>query len=115
MDRDDPGTPTNVHVTRLAEVRRLLEDVDGREHLAMAASVGSNRCFRWASLGPDSGLTEAQEDFVDYWSPERVLAECRTRRELICTLDEWALTAASASDLLLVDRLLVLLRPGAEP
>lgn len=86
------------HAKRRVVVQRLLEDLSRREALAFAASTPLDHRFGWASLGPDSGLTEDQEDFVDYWTPELVLAECRAKRELICALDEWALTAESHSD-----------------
>jgi hypothetical protein len=108
MHGDDPDQATGVeiHAKRRVVVQRLLEDLSRREVLALAASVPMK--FRWASLGPDSGLTEDQEDFVDYWAPELVLAECRATRELICALDEWALTAASPADQEFVSYLLSL-------
>jgi len=92
----------------LVEVRRLLEELDRRESLARSATSDGPRPFPWASLGPESGLTEPEEDFVDYWSPELVVDECRMQRELICALDEWALTA-DESDQRFVDCLLRLL------
>ena len=85
----------DIHAERSAQVRDLLEALSRREVLALAAATPLSNRFRWASLGPGAGLTEAQEDFVDYWSPTRVLTECQAKRELICALDEWALTAAT--------------------
>jgi hypothetical protein len=108
MHGNDPDQ-VQMHAKRLVVVQRLLDDVSIREVLALGASVPLNHGFRWASLAPDSGLTEVQEDFVDYWTPELVLAECRSRRELICALDEWALTAESEGDQSLVDYLLSLM------
>jgi hypothetical protein len=104
-----PGAGVQVHAERLTVVRRLLEEVSRREVLALSAAAHTATHFPWASLGPDSGLTAVQEDFVDYWTPELVLAECRSKRELICALDEWALTAASAKDHDFVSRLLALM------
>jgi hypothetical protein len=99
----------STHPGRLALVRELLKDLARREELALAASAPTSHRFRWASLGPDSGLTEDQENFVD-WTPTLVLHECRTKRELICALDEWALTAESSNAQELVSRLLTLMR-----
>jgi len=96
----------DIHAERSAQVRGLLEALSRREVLALAATTPLASRFRWASLGPDAGLTEAQEDFVDYWSPTRVLAECQAKRELICALDEWALTTESPNAQEFVGRLL---------
>lgn len=115
MYRDDsqPKVDVHVHAERLIEVRRLLEELSRRETLALSASSERNR-FRWASTGPDSGLTEAQEDFVEYWTPELVLAECRAKRELVCALDEWALAAKSEHDQHFAARLLRLMVVGSD-
>ena len=75
-----------------------------REVLALAASQPSNH-FPWASLGPGAGLNEEQEAFVDYWSPGRVLHQCRAKPELIGALDEWALTTESPNAQEFVGRL----------
>jgi len=97
MHRSDPDQEAGVqsHAKRLAVVQRRLDDLSRRETLARGASVPLDHGFRWASRGPDAALTEDQEDFVDYWTPQRVLAECRAKRELICALDECALTTES--------------------
>lgn len=108
MDGVDPPPSKNVHADRLVEVRRQLQELDHRELLALSATSNGPRPFPWASLGPEAGLTEAEEDFVDYWSPELVVDECRMRRALICALDEWALTADEA-DQRFVDSLLQLM------
>lgn len=111
MIEQNPALRANVdiHGERLALVRQLLEELSRREVHALAASAPPSNHFRWASLGPGAGLTEDQEDFVDYWSPSRVLNECRAQRELICALDEWALTAESPNAQELVTRLLTLM------
>ena len=98
------GVPT--HTERLSQVRELLAELSRREVLALAASTPPSNRFGWANLGPDSGLTEDQENFVDYWSPTLVLNECRAQRELICALDEWALTTESPNAQEFVSRLL---------
>lgn len=114
MPGEDPDevSAEQSHAKRQVVVQRLLEDLSRREALAFAASTPFGHRFGWASLGPDSGLTEDQEDFVDYWTPELVLAECRAKRELICALDEWALTAASHRDQELAICLLSLMIDG---
>lgn len=94
------------HPERLTLIRKLLEELSHREVLALAASAHPSNHFQWASLGPGAGLTEDQEDFVDYWTPTLVLNECRTKRELICALDEWALTTESPNAQAFVSRIL---------
>lgn len=109
MLQQKPTVRADVHTERLALVRQPLEQLSHQEVLALAASAPASNHFRWASLGPGAGLTENQEDFVDYWSPSRVLNECRAKRELICALDEWALTTESPNAQELVTRLLTAL------
>lgn len=109
MIQQNPTLRTNVHTERLALVRQLLDDLSHREVLALAASTPPSNHFPWASLGPGAGLTEDQEDFVDYWSPSRVLKDCRAQRELIGALDEWALTSESPDAQALVSRFLTAL------
>jgi hypothetical protein len=98
------GIPT--HAERLSLIRKLLEELSQREVLALAASAHPSNHFQWASLGPGAGLTEDQENFVDYWTPTLVLDDCRTKRELICALDEWALTTESRNAQAFVSRIL---------
>lgn len=40
-----------------------------RKAAAIAAAPTIQRRFGWAHLPSDSGLTEAQEDVIDYWNP----------------------------------------------
>jgi hypothetical protein len=68
-DNPDEASAEQSHAKRRVAVQRLLEDLSCREVVAFVASVPLDHRFRWASLGPDSGLTEDQEDFVDYWTP----------------------------------------------
>lgn len=87
----------DIPTERSARVRHLLEVLSGQEVMALAASTPLSNRFRWASLGPEAGLTEDQEDFVDYWSPTRVLRACQAKRELIAALDEWAVTTEATN------------------
>ena len=45
----------------------------------------------------DTGLTQAQETFVEAWSPERVLDTSRTKLQLI--LQHWTRTHRDDADL----------------
>jgi len=76
-------------VARAERVRRLLAEIDRREAMARAATSSVERHFGWSNLAPGSGLTEAQEDFVDYWAPQRVLEECEAKRRLIGAIADW--------------------------
>ena len=51
--------------------------------MAAAAEPLTPRNLGWAALPSESGLTEAQEDFIDYWSPQRVIDDCQAKRVLI--------------------------------
>jgi hypothetical protein len=53
------------------------------EKAAVAAKPTSSRHRGWVALPSDSGLTEEQEDFIDYWSPQRVLDDCQAKRRLL--------------------------------
>jgi hypothetical protein len=44
--------------------------------MAAAAQPSEVHHFGWAGLSSESGLTEAQEDLVDHWSPQRVIDDC---------------------------------------
>jgi hypothetical protein len=105
----DPQANVNIHTERLDLVRKLLDKLSHREVLALAASAAPAKHFSWASLGPGAGLTEDQEDFIDYWSPSRVLKECQAQRELIGALDDWALMTESPKAHELVSRFLTAL------
>lgn len=75
---EDPrlGSPIALSDLIDAELRRL-------ESAADAARPTSSRHRGWVALPSDSGLTEEQEDFIDYWSPQRVLDDCQAKRRLI--------------------------------
>lgn len=89
-----------------ARIRNLLHELDEREALATAALPTKSDSLGWANLGPDSGLTESQEDFVDYWTPQRIIDECLAKRELISALQQWARTTGRADDQRFIDHLL---------
>jgi len=99
------ATPTVVQVVVDSRLGMMLN-----QQAPPAPVIDGPRWLEPWAVGPGCGLlTEAQEDFVDYWTPELMLAECRSRRELICALDEWALTAESEGDQRLVDYLFSLM------
>ena len=87
MYGDNPPIRPTSHgrqdMNRNSRVRRLLTELDRREAMAVAALPSTERHFGWANLPTDSGLTEPQEDFIDYWAPQRVIDECRSKRALI--------------------------------
>ena len=74
---------------REVRIRRLRGELDRREAMARAAKPSADRHFGWSNLAPGSGLTEAQEDFVDYWAPQRILEECEAKRQLIGAIADW--------------------------
>ena len=47
----------------------------------------------------DTGLTDAQETFVEAWSSERVLEVSRTMRQLMLILQHWTRTHRDDTDL----------------
>lgn len=78
-------------------------ELDRLEKAAADAQPTSSRHRGWVSIPSDSGLTDEQEDFIDYWSPQRVLDDCQAKRRLLA----WAssegrsdhLTASDESEL----------------
>lgn len=90
MYGDNPTTPLATKALLMEEratrVRCLLNDLDRLEAMATAAQPSEMHYFGWSNLASDSGLTGEQEDFVDYWSPERVIEDCRAKRELVAAI-----------------------------
>lgn len=82
-----------------SQLTKLATHLDGLESLARAALPQAERVYNWAPFSLDTGLTPAQEDFVDRWSPEDVLNYCRSQRELVKVLQSWLLTHAGPADL----------------
>jgi hypothetical protein len=72
-----------------SQVRALLLRISDAEQQATAAHQDAERVFSWPSWSMDTGLTEAQERFVEAWSPRRVLDSCRRQRRLIHELQGW--------------------------
>ena len=70
-------------------------ELDCLEKAAAAAMPTSSRYRGWVAIPSDSGLTEEQEDFIDYWSPQRVLDDCHAKRRLLA----WASNAKRANQL----------------
>lgn len=58
-------------------------ELDRLEKAAADAQPTSSRHRGWVSIPSDSGLTEEQEDFIDYWSPQRILDDCQAKRRLL--------------------------------
>ena len=77
-------------------MQRLLDELDTQEAMAWAAMPAAKRVFGWASLTSESGLTQTQEDFVDYWSPQRVIDQCRATRNAIGVVWNWYSVLAAA-------------------
>jgi hypothetical protein len=84
----------------------MLEELDRVGAMASAAMPTKDRSSGWADLGTDSEVTDAQSDFIDYWTPELVLQESQAKRDLILTLDEWARTEPGQPEQRLVNRIL---------
>ena len=94
MYGDNPPIPTTTSaqqaVHRAARIQGLLAELDRRESMAVAALQSTEHHFGRSNLQTDSGLSEPQEDFVDYWAPQRVIDECRARRDLISAVLIWS-------------------------
>jgi hypothetical protein len=96
MYGDNPPIPTTTPAQRAmhraTRIQGLLAELDRRESMAVAALPSTEHHFGSSHLQTDSGLTEPQEDFVDYWAPQRVIDECRVRRDLISAVLIWSET-----------------------
>jgi hypothetical protein len=75
-----------------AEVDRFLDRLSEIEAAARAALPQIERPNAWAPWSMDTGLSRAQEDFVDAWSPQRVLDHCQAQRRLALLLQTCART-----------------------
>jgi hypothetical protein len=75
-----------------AEVSDLLTRIVAQEQVAGAAQSDLEEHFGWPSWSMDTGLTPAQEKFVEHWSPHQVLADARLLRELVGVLQRWRST-----------------------
>ncbi len=82
--------PTPRSDDRYVRVQSLLDAIDSREALAIASLPKTRNSLGWADIAPDSGLSEAQELFIDYWSPRRVIEQCHAERSAITVAWQWA-------------------------
>jgi hypothetical protein len=74
------------------EVRDLLARITQRERLARAAWPDVEQIYAWPSWSLDTGLSTAQEEFVEAWSPQQVLELCRSTRQLLLLVQAWTKT-----------------------
>jgi hypothetical protein len=81
------------------QVRAVLVQIDAQEQQARAAQPDVDRLPGWPSWSMDTGLTEAQERFVEAWSPQRVLHASRSVRQLVLILQHWIRTHRDEADL----------------
>ena len=80
------------------QIAQLHRHLAGLETVARAAQPGTRHFFGWASFSQDTGLTDAQEDFVGQWAPQDVLNQCHALREVIQLLHTWLLTHPATGD-----------------
>jgi hypothetical protein len=78
--------------TEQAGVRDLLARLAQQERLADDAQSDLDEYFGWPSWSMDTGLTPAQEKFVEHWSPQRVLDDLGSVRRLVDVLERWTST-----------------------
>jgi hypothetical protein len=64
-------------------VHNLLVRISHQERLARAARPDVEQIYEWPSWSLDTGLSTAQEEFVEAWSPQEVLDLCRSTRQLL--------------------------------
>jgi hypothetical protein len=84
-----------------AVVDRLLAQLCETEAAARAATPQVDRLNAWAPWSMDTGLSRAQEDFVDARSPQQALDHCRAQRQLALLLQGWAKTGVVDTGLVL--------------
>lgn len=81
------------------QVRVLLARIEGQEDQARAAQPDDGRVLSWPPWSMDTGLSEAQELFVETWSPQQVLQDCRSVRQLVLVLQRSLRTHRDDADL----------------
>jgi hypothetical protein len=82
-----------------AQVRDLLVRLTAQEHAAEEAQPRPGDFFGWPAWSMDTGLSRAQEKFVEHWSPQRVLDDSRSVRQLVGALQRWSSTPDRDVDL----------------
>jgi hypothetical protein len=70
------------------QIHRLLDRIAEQERLAEDAQSDLEDFFGWPSWSMDTGLSAAQERFVEHWSPQRVLDDFRAVRRLVRVLQQ---------------------------
>jgi hypothetical protein len=75
---------------RADRIQGSLNALERLEAMAAAAQPSEVHHFGWAGLSSKSGLTEAQEDLLDHWSPQRVIDDCHAKRALLVAAQTWA-------------------------
>jgi hypothetical protein len=69
-----------------AQIRDLLARIAAQDRLAKDALPCSTNFFVWPAWSLDTGLTPAQEKFVEHCSPQRILNDSRSLRRLVDSL-----------------------------
>jgi hypothetical protein len=82
-----------------SQVREMLARIVQVERLARAAQPDIEQIYAWPSWSLDTGLSTAQEQFVEAWSPRRVLDVCRSTRQLLLLVQAWTRTHRSDAEL----------------
>lgn len=80
------------------QVAALIARVTAQERLARAAQAEPMHGYRWPSWSLDTGLTAAEETFIEAWSPQRVLDAARSVRQLVLVLQHWIQTHRDDTD-----------------
>jgi hypothetical protein len=96
--------PADLDVARSAkgadvdvQLRDLLDRISAQERMAEDALPALEDFFGWPAWSMDTGLTPAQERFVEHWSPQRVIDDSRCLRRLVGVLQ--GLTSTHRGDL----------------
>jgi hypothetical protein len=66
-----------------SQVHTLRARIAQQERLAHAARPDLNQIYAWPPWSLDTGLSTAQEQFVEAWSPGHVLEVCRATRQIL--------------------------------
>jgi hypothetical protein len=75
-----------------SQVDDLLARLTDQVRRAKEAQPGDGSFLAWPPWSMDTGLTAAQEEFVEHWSPQKVLDHARAVRELMNVLQRWVRT-----------------------
>ena len=75
-----------------AQINALLARILVQERLAENAQPDPRVFLGWPSWSMETGLSQVQEQFVEHWSPQRVLDDSRRLRQLLVALQRWTTT-----------------------